>query len=154
MARAAGADIAGVPAAYLPGPVATKLKVAGIDLYCSGELEGEDEVVALDTRAGYYRREIYRGEELVGTIVLGEPPAATEVDPLVCACNAVTRSAIQACDSLESVRRTTGASTGCGGCRDAVASILQEAAEVGFQAVQLEPEEVVEVLVPRPVEVR
>ena len=51
MARAAGADIAGTPAAYLPGPVATKLKVAGIDLFCTGELEGDDEVVALDTRA-------------------------------------------------------------------------------------------------------
>ena len=62
MARAAGADVAGVPGAYQPGPVATKLKVAGIDLLCSGELEGDDEVVMLDTREGYYRREVYRGE--------------------------------------------------------------------------------------------
>ena len=38
MARAAAADIAGTPAAYLPGPVATRLKVAGIDLFCMGEL--------------------------------------------------------------------------------------------------------------------
>jgi ferredoxin-nitrate reductase len=55
MARAAAADIAGQPAAYLPGRAATRLKVAGIDLYCSGELDGDDEVVALDTRAGHYR---------------------------------------------------------------------------------------------------
>src|SRR5205085_6014620 len=114
--------------------------------YCSGELEGTDEVVALDTRAGYYRREVYRGEENVGTIVIGEPPAAVDVDPLVCACHGVTRSAIQACGDLESVRRATGATTGCGGCRGAVASILEQAAEVGFQAVQVEPEQAIEVL--------
>ncbi len=58
MARAAGADVAGAPAAYLPGPAATRLKVAGIDLFCAGELEGDDEVVALDTRAGRYHREV------------------------------------------------------------------------------------------------
>ena len=61
MARAAAADIAGSPAAYLPGPVATRLKVAGIDLFSMGELDGDDEVVALDTRAGHYRREVYDG---------------------------------------------------------------------------------------------
>ncbi len=44
MARAAGADIAGAPAAYLPARTATRLKVAGIDLFCSGELDGDDEV--------------------------------------------------------------------------------------------------------------
>ena len=48
-----------------------------------GELEGYDEVVALDTRAGHYRREVYRGGELVGSIVLGDPPAtAATPDPL------------------------------------------------------------------------
>ena len=76
MARAAAADIAGTPAAYLPGPVATRLKVAGIDLFTMGRLDGEDEVVALDTRAGHYRREVYRRGELVGSIVLGEFNAA------------------------------------------------------------------------------
>jgi ferredoxin-nitrate reductase len=154
MARTAAADIAGNPAAYLPERSATRLKVAGIDLLCGGELDGDDEVIALDTRASYYRREIYRKGELVGTIVLGDPPAvATAGDPLVCACNGVSRGAIQACRDLEEVKRTTRATTGCGGCAPQVRSILAEAAEVGFQAVQAEAAEAIEVLVRRPVEV-
>jgi ferredoxin-nitrate reductase len=149
MARAAGADIAGKPASYVPGPVSTKLKVAGIDLFCAGELEADDEVVALDTRAGYYRREVYRGEQRVGQIVLGDPPAldGEVVDPVVCACLNVTKSEIQA-------GRAGKAGTGCGSCAAMVASIQAEAAEVGFQAVQTEVAEAIEVVVRRPVEVR
>jgi ferredoxin-nitrate reductase len=157
MARAAGADIAGVPAAFLPARTATRLKVAGIDLFCSGELDGDDEIVALDTRAGHYRREVYRGSELVGTIVLGDAPAFAsegDTDPLVCACNGVTRSQIQACTDFDDVKRTTRAMTGCGGCAPQVRSLLAEAAEVGFQAVQVEPAKPIEVLVRRPMEVR
>jgi NAD(P)H-nitrite reductase large subunit len=160
MARAAGADITGTPAAYLPGPTATRLKVAGVDLFTSGELEGEDEVVLLDTRAGHYRREVYRDGQVTGTIVLGDAPRlgedAEDVDPLICACNGVPRSQILSCGAsdLDGVRAATRASTGCGGCAGDVQSILDEATEVGFQAVQLEPEEPVEVVVRGPVEVR
>jgi NAD(P)H-nitrite reductase large subunit len=154
MARVAGADLCGVPAAYLPGPVSTKLKVAGVDLYCSGEIEGPDEVIALDTRAGYYRREVYDGDELIGRIVLGEPPAAeAAADPIVCACNGITRSAIQACSSYEEVVRLTRAGTGCGGCKPKVLALLDEAAEVGFQAVQAEGPKAIEVVMRGPVEV-
>ena len=139
--------------------MATRLKVAGVDLYCMGELDGSDEVVALDTRAGHYRREVYRGGELVGKIVLGDPPAAAgeeDDDPLICACNNVTRRAIldSGATDLETVRRVTRASTGCGSCSSAVKALLAEAAEVGFQAVQAEGEKAIEVLVRRPVEVR
>ena len=122
-----------------------------------GELDGEDEVVALDTRAGHYRRDVYRGGELVGSIVLGDPPAtAATPEPLVCACNGVTRREILDCGAsdLEGVRRLTRASTGCGSCAGAVQALLDEAAEVGFQAVQVEGEKAIEVLVRRPVEVR
>ena len=148
MARAAGADIAGKPASYIPAPVSTKLKVAGIDLFCSGELEADDEVIALDTRAGYYRREVYRGAELVGQIVLGDPPvlAGAVKDPVVCACHNVTRSQIQA--------GPTKAGTGCGSLRPRRwPQSLEEAAEVGFQAVQVEGAKAIEVIVRRPVEV-
>jgi NAD(P)H-nitrite reductase large subunit len=157
MARAAGADVAGTPAAYLPRRVATRLKVAGVDLFCSGELEGEDETIVLDTRAGHYRREVYRGGELAGTIVLGDPPSlGAAPDPLVCACNGVSRSTILDCGAsdLAGVKGATRAATGCGGCSSAVQALLDEAAEVGFQAVQLEPAEAIEVRVRRPVEVR
>jgi ferredoxin-nitrate reductase len=154
MARAAGADIAGTPAAYVPGPVSTRLKVAGVDLFCSGELEGDDEVIALDTRAAYYRREVYIGEELVGEIVLGEPPPEkAPADPLICACNGVRRSTILECSTFEEAKRVTRASTGCGGCAPAVQALLAEAAEVGFQAVQVEGQKAIEVLVRGPVEV-
>jgi NAD(P)H-nitrite reductase large subunit len=149
MARAAGADIAGQPAAYVPAPLSTKLKVAGIDLFCSGALDGDDEVVALDTRAGYYRREVYRGEQLVGEIVLGDPPTVdgAPADRIVCACHRVTRSEIQA-------GRAGRAGPGCGSCADEVRSIAEQAAEVGFQAVQVEGAEAIEVVMRRPVEVR
>jgi ferredoxin-nitrate reductase len=157
MARAAAADIAGTPSAYLPRRAATRLKVAGIDLYCSGELDGEDEVVVLDTRARHYRRDVYRGDELVGSIVLGDPPRLDAGgDPLVCACNGVTRTAIldSGASDLAGVKAATRASTGCGSCAGAVQALLDEAAEVGFQAVQLEPPKAIEVLVRGPVEVR
>jgi NAD(P)H-nitrite reductase large subunit len=157
MARAAAADVAGSPAAYQPGPVATRLKVAGIDLFTMGELDGEDEVVALDTRAGHYRRDVYARGELVGSIVLGDPPAAASTpEALVCACNGVTRREILDCGAsdLDGVRRRTRASTGCGSCAGAVQALLDEAAEVGFQAVQVEGEKAIEVLVRGPVEVR
>jgi NAD(P)H-nitrite reductase large subunit len=170
MARAAGADIAGTPSAYLPGPASTRLKVAGVDLFCAGALEGADELVALDTRAGRYRREVYSDGRLTGAILLGDTthaPSLTEqlrtgvvpdadADLLICACNGVSRSTILACGAsdLEGVQRATRAATGCGGCAGAVEGLLREAAEVGFQAVQLEPAEAIEVLVRRPVEVR
>jgi NAD(P)H-nitrite reductase large subunit len=170
MARAAGADIAGTPAAYLPGPASTRLKVAGIDLFCAGALEGHDELVALDTREGRYRREVYGDGTLTGAILLGDTtqaPALAEqlrtgvvpaenAELLICACNGVSRSTILSCGAsdLEGVKRATRASTGCGGCAGAVEGLLREAAEVGFQAVQLEPAEAIEVLVRRPVEVR
>jgi ferredoxin-nitrate reductase len=170
MARAAGADIAGTPAAYLGGPTSTRLKVAGIELFCAGELDGDDEVVELDTRAARYRRELYRDGRLTGAILLGDTaaapalaeqlrtgmPMAEDADPTVCACNGVTRSTILDCGAsdLAGVKRATRAATGCGGCSSAVQALLDEAAEVGFQAVQLEPAKAIEVLMRGPVEVR
>ena len=67
----------------------------------------------------------------------------------------VTRRAILDCGAtdLEGGQPATRASTGCGGCAPRVRSLLAEAAEVGFQAVQVEPAEAIEVLVRGPVEV-
>ena len=48
----------------------TQLKVAGIDLFCAGapsaESPDDEEVVAMDTRAGIYRKLVLRDERLVG----------------------------------------------------------------------------------------
>ncbi|WP_372788388.1 molybdopterin-dependent oxidoreductase [Paraconexibacter sp.] len=74
-ARAAGASIAGRPAAFHGVAPATTLKVAGIELFCCGrvaEEDGDEEVLSLDTRRGRYRRLLLREGRLAGAILLGD----------------------------------------------------------------------------------
>jgi len=74
-ARAAGASLAGQPAAFHGAAPATTLKVAGVELFCCGrvtEQEGDEEVLALDTRRGRYRRLLVRDGRLAGGILLGD----------------------------------------------------------------------------------
>ncbi|WP_158276642.1 nitrate reductase [Paraconexibacter algicola] len=74
-ARAAGASLAGQPAAFQGALPATTLKVAGIELFCCGrvlEEDGDEEVLALDTRQGRYRRLLLRDGRLEGAILLGD----------------------------------------------------------------------------------
>jgi len=74
-ARAAGASLAGQPAAFHGATSATTLKVAGIELFCCGrvtEQDGDEEVLALDTRRGRYRRLLVRDGRLAGAILLGD----------------------------------------------------------------------------------
>jgi len=74
-ARAAGASLAGQPAAFQGAVQATTLKVAGIELFCCGrvtEEPGDEEVLALDTRRGRYRRLLVRDGRLEGAILLGD----------------------------------------------------------------------------------
>ena len=157
MARAAAADIAGSPAAYLPGPVATRLKVAGIDLFTMGELDGEDEVVALDTRAGHYRRDVYAAASSSArssSATRRSPPRRPIRSSAPATASRAARSSTAAPPTSRACAGSTRASTGCGSCAGAVQALLDEAAEVGFQAVQVEGEKAIEVLVRRPVEVR
>jgi NAD(P)H-nitrite reductase large subunit len=49
--------------------------VAGVDLFCGGSATlqpGDEEVIALDSRRGRYRRLLLREGRLVGTILLGD----------------------------------------------------------------------------------
>jgi ferredoxin-nitrate reductase len=74
-AKVAGASIAGSPAAFRGVLPATTLKVAGVDLFCGGDPTtepGDEEVMALDTRRGRYRRLRLRDGRLLGTILLGD----------------------------------------------------------------------------------
>ncbi len=75
-ARALGASLAGRPAAFLGAVPATTLKVAGIELFCCGRVNAGDrdeEVLALDTRRGRYRRLLVRDDgRLAGAILLGD----------------------------------------------------------------------------------
>jgi assimilatory nitrate reductase electron transfer subunit len=62
-----------------------------------------------------------------GALLLGDRPVrpvATPEDAEVCACAGVSAGAIRACSSLDQVREATRATTGCGGCTDAVRSLL------------------------------
>jgi assimilatory nitrate reductase electron transfer subunit len=45
-------------------------------------------------------------------------------DAEVCACAGVPAGRIRACSSFEDVKASTRATTGCGGCADAVRSLL------------------------------
>ena len=74
--RALGASLADRPAAFLGSTPATTLKVAGIDLFCCGRVprdDGDDELLALDTRRGHYRRLLIGADgRLAGAILLGD----------------------------------------------------------------------------------
>jgi ferredoxin-nitrate reductase len=74
-AKVAGAALAGVPAAFRGITPATTLKVAGVDLFCGGRAvarRGEEEVLALDSRRGRYRRLVLHDGRLVGAVLLGD----------------------------------------------------------------------------------
>ena len=62
------------------------------------------------------------GELLGPESPAGQPPLTDEAE--VCACAGVSAGAIRACADLEEVRRTTRATTGCGGCAPVVRQIL------------------------------
>jgi ferredoxin-nitrate reductase len=131
-ALVAGATVAGTPAGFHGAIPVTELKVAEIDLFCAGahsaEVPDDDEIVAMNTRAGIYRKLVVRGDRLIGATLLGDTtlgarlrdlirsgdPVPDELldaapvgaavpavasDELVCACNGVTRARIE--DAIE-----------------------------------------------------
>ncbi|MDW5594021.1 molybdopterin-dependent oxidoreductase [Conexibacter stalactiti] len=163
MARAAGATIAGRPGAFHGALTATTLKVSGVDLFCAGDpalQPGDEELLEMDTRRGRYKRLIVRDGRLAGATLLGDmgdaprlrelavsgAPVPDDVfgsdadaaqtaagDELVCSCQAVARTTIEAAirnnalRTVEQVSRRTQAGTGCGGCRLRVQALLDEA---------------------------
>jgi assimilatory nitrate reductase electron transfer subunit len=78
----------------------------------------------------YYDRSAVLGVGEPGALVAAEPlggarPAALLPDDVeVCACAGVTAGRIRTCRSLEEVRGTTRATTGCGGCAPTVRTLL------------------------------
>jgi ferredoxin-nitrate reductase len=169
-----------VPAAFQGAVPVTQLKVAGIDLFCAGAPSSvapdDDEVVAMNTRSGVYRKLVLRDDRLVGAILLGDialggrlrelirsgapvpadlletactggggEDAGSDEDALVCSCNTVSRRQIVAAveqgdlNHVDQVSRATGAATGCGTCRNAVAAVLRGC--VGAPATVLTKEE-------------
>ncbi|GAA1913856.1 FAD-dependent oxidoreductase [Nocardioides lentus] len=76
---------------------------------------------------GHYDRGTVLGPAEPAALLAGDRPAAPRVlgdDAEVCTCAGVTAGAVRACRSLEDVRSTTRATTGCGGCADDVRALL------------------------------
>ena len=85
-ARVAGARVCGDPAAFHARPHATRLKVAGVELFAGGEQaerEGLDELVWRDGRRGVYRRLLLDGDRLAGAILVGDTAEARELSSLL-----------------------------------------------------------------------
>ncbi|CAN5395215.1 FAD-dependent oxidoreductase [soil metagenome] len=69
-----------------------------------------------------------------GDLLLGDAPVRPVVltdEAEVCACAGVTAGRIRACTSLEGVRETTRATTGCGGCAPTVRQLLAQWPSLG-----------------------
>jgi nitrite reductase (NADH) large subunit len=82
--RAAAAAIAGdVAAAYEGSVPATKLKVAGIDLYTVGDAEGDVQAVTADATRGVYRKLVLRDGAAAGAILLGDLRGAEALAAMV-----------------------------------------------------------------------
>jgi len=123
-ARAAGASLAGRPAAFHGSAPATTLKVSGVDLFCAGSPEADEadeEILSLDSRNGTYRRLVLRDGRLRGATLLGDisearglreairsgapvaeellatgaAPAQRERSGVVCSCNTVGEDQIR-----------------------------------------------------------
>lgn len=83
------------------------------------------------SRIGLITQYYDRGSRLAGTepgaLLMGDrqaPPTRLPEDAEICACAGVSAGRIRACASLEEVRETTRATTGCGGCASAVRQLL------------------------------
>ena len=147
--------LTGGEAVYRPSPVATRLKLAGLDVASMGAVEAEqpeDEVVEIaEASRGRYRKLVVRDGRLAGAVLVGAPDSTARLvqtfldgqpvpaEPLdllcssdafvggpsgelcVCTCNQVTRATLVAaiedgCETVDQLKRATGAATGCGSC--------------------------------------
>ncbi|WP_309647198.1 FAD-dependent oxidoreductase [Nocardioides sp.] len=85
------------------------------------------------SRIGLITQYFDRGTRLSGTepaaLLMGDrlaPPSRLADDAEICACAGVSAGRIRACASLDEVRATTRATTGCGGCSSSVAQLLAD----------------------------
>jgi ferredoxin-nitrate reductase len=158
--KVAAAVMSGKPAAFHGAVPATTLKVMGVDLFCAGRaqpLEGEEEVLFLDSRRGRYRKLVLAGDRLMGAVLLGdlteavtlrqlvedgrtvpadllEPNASAkpQLDGIVCACAAVSRDEIERAIATEGLTRVSQIARDTGattGCGGCRAAVEQLIAE-------------------------
>jgi len=70
--------LSGTDAEYLEEPVATRLKISGIEVFSCGETDAGDDtesIVYHDRRGGEYRRLVLRDNRLVGAVLYGDASA-------------------------------------------------------------------------------
>jgi NAD(P)H-nitrite reductase large subunit len=93
----------------------------------AGTLVGDLSRIGLITQ--HYDRGTVLGPTEPGHLLMPDRVSAAEPvvlpdDAEVCSCAGVSAGAVRACASLDEVRATTRATTGCGGCSDAVRQLL------------------------------
>jgi nitrite reductase (NADH) large subunit len=75
MATTLADHLAGSEARYAPSPIATRLKVSGIDLFSAGDFTGgpeSEDIVLRDPWLGHYARLVVRGDRLIGAVLYGD----------------------------------------------------------------------------------
>jgi len=101
-----------------------KLVVRG-GVIVAATLVGDLSRIGLITQ--HYDRATVLGPHEPGDLLMGErptTPVALPDEAEVCACAGVSAGRIRACANFEDAKATTCATTGCGGCADAVRSLL------------------------------
>ncbi|MEH3053501.1 MAG: molybdopterin-dependent oxidoreductase [Patulibacter minatonensis] len=166
-ARVVGADLSGKPAGFRGRPQPTKLKVPGVEVFSCGNPTASDigdvdieEVVAVDSRAGTYRRLVFDGRTLVGAVLMGDLGLASKLteileegdgalpdevldsllsasppDPraeLVCSCKGVTAGTIL--DAIEGGAASVDAVRTCTGASSGCGSCASRVGELVVQS--------------------
>ena len=75
MCRALADGLVEAPSGYRPAPTATKLKVAGLDVFSAGDFSGGDgaeDIVLRDAGRGIYKRVVVREDRIVGAVLYGD----------------------------------------------------------------------------------
>ena len=75
MCRALADGLVERPSGYRAAPTATKLKVAGLDVFSAGDFSGGDgaeDIVLRDASRGIYKRVVVRGDRIVGAVLYGD----------------------------------------------------------------------------------
>ncbi len=129
LGEADAADREGARVVEISNPIAGSHRrlVVRDGVVVAATLVGDLSRVGLITQ--HFDRRSVLGPHEPGALLMGERPVEASEFSLpdeaeVCACAGVTAGAIRACHSLEHVRDSTRATTGCGGCAAAVRQIL------------------------------
>ena len=75
MCRALADGLVEAPSGYKPAPTATKLKVAGLDVFSAGDFSGGDgaeDIVLRDASRGIYKRVVVKDDRIVGAVLYGD----------------------------------------------------------------------------------